>query len=92
MNRLMSIVNAMACYNYLVTFYPKALVSMETTKHDVHLHFCDWDMKPNEVEAVTIKLSPLRLAGTKLEIITNQEGGFDTFTVTWPYWRYDDKD
>ena len=64
MNRLMSIINAMACYNYLVTYYPNAYVTMETTSNDVHVHFCDWNMVPNEVEAAANKLSPLRLAGT----------------------------
>lgn len=79
----------MMVWNYLSFYYHDAMVTLEVTTNDVRVHFCDFEMTPDEVKRTAEKTDNLRVAGTELTFNTNEQGGFDTFDIVWPYWRYD---
>lgn len=88
MDRGKSIQNANAIWLYLVTFYPKALIELESTIHSVRIHFADYDMAEEEIYQLAAKLDHLRLVGTEKTINENEKGGFYTIDIDWPFWKF----
>lgn len=85
MDKNVSLLNALTCFQYLAVYSPNGYTHIDTFSSKVVVYHAVSDLDDNSATYLINHLGDIRLADTILKKMTDKDGNVISFTITWEH-------